>query len=160
MLSGSTIGPCPCLRASSTGCKRSNARSVRARPLHASSRARRTTRASKDVGCAVGQHSVRSFLRQRTLALTGATGFLAKVFLEKLLWEQPGVRKVFLIITPRGKQSAKARLLEDIVETPLFDRLRNRHGMTFSPSSMSVSSLSREILARRVWGYPCRMKMP
>ena len=104
---------------------------MRARPLHASSRARRTTRASKDVGCAVGQHSVRSFLRQRTLALTGATGFLAKVFLEKLLWEQPEVRKVFLIITPRGKQSAKARLLEDIVETPLFDRLRNRHGNDF-----------------------------
>ena len=51
--------------------------------------------------------SVRSFLRGRTLVLTGATGFLAKVFLEKLLWEQSDVRKVFLIITPRDGHSAK-----------------------------------------------------
>jgi fatty acyl-CoA reductase len=82
------------------------------------------------VGCNKKQ-SVHSFLHDRTLVLTGSTGFLAKVFLEKLLWEQPDVRKIFLIITPRAGKSAAARLREQIIDTPLFDRLRKRHGDGF-----------------------------
>lgn len=77
------------------------------------------------------KHSVRAFLSDRTLVVTGATGFLAKVFLEKLLWEQPDVRKIFLIITPRAGKSAAVRLREQVIDTPLFDRLRNRHGDCF-----------------------------
>ena len=75
--------------------------------------------------------SIRDFLRNRTLVLTGSTGFLAKVFLEKLLWEQPDVRKVFLVITPRAGKTADARLREQVIDTPLFDRLRERHGDGF-----------------------------
>jgi len=76
--------------------------------------------------------SIRAFLRDRTVVLTGSTGFLAKVFLEKLLWEQPDVRKVFLIIATRGAQTAEDRLREEIIATPLFDRLRERHGADFA----------------------------
>ena len=75
--------------------------------------------------------SVRTFLRGRTLVLTGSTGFLAKIFLEKLLWEQPDVRKVFLIITPRSGRCAEARLRNEILDTPLFSRLRDKHGTGF-----------------------------
>ena len=71
---------------------------------------------------------VRSFLRDRTIVLTGSTGFLAKVFLEKLLWEQPDVRCVYLIISPRGTNDARVRLEKEIIALPLFDRLRERHG--------------------------------
>lgn len=75
--------------------------------------------------------SVRSFLHDKTVVLTGSTGFLAKVFLEKLLWEQGDVRTVFLIIAPRGSQTAGDRLTKEIIATPLFDRLRERHGDGF-----------------------------
>lgn len=77
------------------------------------------------------QSTIRGFLHGRTLLLTGSTGFLAKVFLEKLLWEQPDVRKVFLVIKPRAGKSAAARLREQIIDTALFDRLRERHGEGF-----------------------------
>ena len=75
--------------------------------------------------------SVRSFLRGRTFVLAGSTGFLAKVFLEKMLWEQPDVRKIFLIITPRGGRCAETRLRNEIIDTPLFSRLREKHGTGF-----------------------------
>ena len=75
--------------------------------------------------------SVKEFLRGRTLVLTGGTGFLAKVFLEKLLWEQGDVRKIFLIITTRPRKGAAVRLREQIIDNPLFDRLRARHGEDF-----------------------------
>ena len=74
---------------------------------------------------------MRTFLSERTVMLTGSTGFLAKVFLEKLLWEQPDVRKVFLVIAPRGAQTAEDRLAKEIIAAPLFDRLRARHGDDF-----------------------------
>ena len=74
---------------------------------------------------------MRAFLSERTVLLTGSTGFLAKVFLEKLLWEQPDVRKVFLVIAPRGAQTAEDRLAKEIIAAPLFDRLRARHGADF-----------------------------
>ena len=74
---------------------------------------------------------MRTFLSERTVVLTGSTGFLAKVFLEKLLWEQPDVRKVFLVIAPRGAQTAEDRLAKEIIAAPLFDRLRARHGDDF-----------------------------
>lgn len=67
--------------------------------------------------------SIREFLRGRTLVLTGATGFLAKVFLEKMLWEQPEVHKVFLIITPRGGKSAAERLREQVIGRGLHSAL-------------------------------------
>jgi len=75
--------------------------------------------------------SVRSFLRGRTFVLAGSTGFLAKVFLEKMLWEQPDVRKIFLIITPRGGRCAETRLRNEIIDSPLFSRLREKHGTGF-----------------------------
>ena len=71
---------------------------------------------------------MRTFLSERAVVLTGSTVFLAKVFLEKLLWEQPDVRKVFLVIAPRGAQTAEDRLAKEIIAAPLFDRLRARHG--------------------------------
>jgi hypothetical protein len=36
-----------------------------------------------------------------SVLLTGASGFLGKVFLEKLLWSCPGVQKVYVLIRAR-----------------------------------------------------------
>ena len=41
------------------------------------------------------------------------------------------MRKVFLIITPRGGRCAEARLRNEILDTPLFSRLRDKHGTGF-----------------------------
>ncbi|KAK4764940.1 hypothetical protein SAY86_026030 [Trapa natans] len=38
------------------------------------------------------------FLEDKTILVTGAAGFLAKIFVEKVLRVQPGVKKLFLLI--------------------------------------------------------------
>eukprot|EP00793_Prasinoderma_coloniale_P003374 PRCOL_00006610-RA len=63
-----------------------------------------------------------------SLLVTGATGFLAKVLLEKILYEVPDVGTCYLLIQRRGALSARERLEQMVASSPAFDRLRARHG--------------------------------
>lgn len=72
--------------------------------------------------------SIVKFLKSRRMLVTGATGFLAKVLVEKILREQPEVGRIYLLIQARGDQTADARLHDMITSSPLFDRLRETHG--------------------------------
>ena len=75
---------------------------------------------------AAGAPRIGAWLRGKNLFVSGATGFLAKVLVEKVLWEQPEVGRLYLLVRG-GKSSAEARLA-DLLDSPLFDRLRAREG--------------------------------
>nr|GFC47455.1 jojoba acyl CoA reductase-related male sterility protein [Tanacetum cinerariifolium] len=42
--------------------------------------------------------SILNFLDQKTILVTGATGYLAKIFVEKILRVQPHVKKLYLLV--------------------------------------------------------------
>jgi FlaA1/EpsC-like NDP-sugar epimerase len=48
------------------------------------------------------QPSVTEFYTNKTILLTGTTGFLGKVVFEKILRSLPSVRTIYLAIAPRG----------------------------------------------------------
>ena len=76
--------------------------------------------------------SIEARLAGRKLLVTGATGFLAKVFVEKLLRDCPEVEKIYLLIRPRGSgKSAKERLIREVRDSSCFDRLRGLLGLDF-----------------------------
>lgn len=56
--------------------------------------------------------NVSEFYNGKTIFITGGTGFMGKVLLEKLLRACPGVFKIFLLIRPKRGQHAKERLHE------------------------------------------------
>jgi fatty acyl-CoA reductase len=60
--------------------------------------------------------------------VTGATGFLGKVFVEKLLWSVPDVERVLLLVRRREGTGAAERLREELLTSPMAARLRARHG--------------------------------
>ncbi|CAI5465740.1 unnamed protein product [Closterium sp. Yama58-4] len=70
------------------------------------------------------------FLRGKHILVTGATGFLAKALVEKILREQPDVGRLYLFIQPRADQPAQQRL-EQLVESPIFGHLRSKHGSAY-----------------------------
>lgn len=80
-----------------------------------------------------------SFFRYKTLLLTGATGFLGKALVEKILRELPDVRRIVLLIRPRlprpseseAELSIRARAQREIFSSRIFDRLRVIHGDRF-----------------------------
>lgn len=56
------------------------------------------------------QTSVSDFYSGKTVFITGGTGFMGKVLLEKLLRSCPGVSKIYLLIRPKKGQDARERL--------------------------------------------------
>jgi len=71
--------------------------------------------------------TIREFYQGKTVLLTGCTGFLGKVMLEKLLWSCPDLHTVFILIRPKKDIEAMDRFHREIVQSPCFDRLRDRY---------------------------------
>ncbi|MED6205249.1 hypothetical protein PIB30_016042 [Stylosanthes scabra] len=75
--------------------------------------------------------SVLNFLQDKTILVVGATGFLAKIFLEKVLRVQPNIKKVFLLLRAADAKSATHRLNNEILGTDLFNLLKEKQGANF-----------------------------
>jgi len=71
--------------------------------------------------------SVRAALAGRRLLVTGATGFLGKVWLAHLLAELPELGPVAVLVRP-GRAGARARLEELLATSPAFWPLHEHHG--------------------------------
>ncbi|CAN4107246.1 unnamed protein product [Withania somnifera] len=76
--------------------------------------------------------SVLKFLENRTILVTGATGFLAKIFVEKILRVQPNVKKLYLLLRAADDKSAMQRFNTEIVGKELFKVLREKCGPNFT----------------------------
>ncbi|XP_053621926.1 putative fatty acyl-CoA reductase CG5065 [Plodia interpunctella] len=68
--------------------------------------------------------SVREYYADKTIFITGATGFVGKVLIEKILYSCPEVKKIYLLMRPKKGQSCKERL-DAFVNCKVFDRIHN-----------------------------------
>lgn len=69
--------------------------------------------------------SVTDWYAGQHILVTGATGFMGKVLIEKLLRSCPKIATIYLLVRPkRGKEPTQR--LEDFVNTPIFDKIRDR----------------------------------
>src|SRR5215472_10095465 len=77
-----------------------------------------------------------NFFAGKTLFVTGATGYLGKVLLERVLWQLPQVRRVVLLVRPHCSSDAEAaavsaRADRAVFGSSIFNRLRVRHAERF-----------------------------
>ena len=77
--------------------------------------------------------TVSGFLQDKTLFITGATGFLGRSLVEKILWSVPDVRRIYVLIRAQPQLSgrvrrAQERLEKELFQSSCFDRLRSAHG--------------------------------
>ncbi|KAG2328021.1 hypothetical protein Bca52824_010749 [Brassica carinata] len=68
------------------------------------------------------------FFQNKTILVTGVPGFLAKVFLEKILRVQPDVNRLYLLLRSTDNESAMERFRTEVLEKDLFSVLRNDLG--------------------------------
>ncbi|KAL1324905.1 hypothetical protein AAHE18_13G123900 [Arachis hypogaea] len=63
--------------------------------------------------------SIVQFLEDKSILLTGATGFLAKIFVEKILRVQPNVKKLYLLLRTTDTKSTEHRLHHEVLKKTL-----------------------------------------
>ncbi|KAJ9188692.1 hypothetical protein P3X46_000062 [Hevea brasiliensis] len=72
--------------------------------------------------------SVLQFLENKNIMVTGATGFLAKIFVEKILREQPNVKKLYLLLRAADAKCASQRLHNEVIGKDLFRLVKEKWG--------------------------------
>jgi phosphoserine phosphatase len=75
--------------------------------------------------------SVRDALRGKHILLIGGTGFIGKVWLASLLSDLPEIGRIHLVVRERRSATALERFERLAAESPVFDRLAERHGERF-----------------------------
>eukprot|EP00253_Pinus_taeda_P018958 PITA_18958 len=75
--------------------------------------------------------NILGFLSEKNILVTGSTGFLGKIFIEKILRSQPGIGRIFVLLRANDAESAKMRFINEVLKLELFSRLREQHGDNF-----------------------------
>ncbi|RID47299.1 hypothetical protein BRARA_I03901 [Brassica rapa] len=71
------------------------------------------------------------FLQGKSYLITGATGFLAKVLIEKLVRASPETGKIFFLMKTEDQESANKRLYDEIISSDLFRLIKQTHGSSY-----------------------------
>lgn len=83
-------------------------------------------------GAGMSSSKVLEQLRGKHVLVTGTTGFLGKVVLEKLIRAVPDIGGIHLLIRGNGRYAdARSRFLNEIATSSVFDRLRHEIGEAF-----------------------------
>lgn len=80
-----------------------------------------------------------------TLFITGGTGFMGKVLVEKLLRKCPDIKEIILLVRNKKGKTPKERL-EELFKNPLFDLVRDLRG-GYPALLAKVSSVAGDAVA-------------
>ena len=66
---------------------------------------------------------IKQFYEGKTIFLTGTTGFVGKVVLEKLIRSLPGFKKIFVMVRAKKNTTARERFESSILSSEIFTPL-------------------------------------
>ncbi len=73
---------------------------------------------------------IKECLKEKTIFITGATGFLGQPLVEKILWAAPDVRRIYVLIRPKKQFGGRVltpqqRLEKELYNSSVFERLQD-----------------------------------
>ncbi|XP_076643125.1 putative fatty acyl-CoA reductase CG5065 [Halictus rubicundus] len=66
--------------------------------------------------------------KDQNILITGGTGFLGKVIVEKFLRCLPSIKQIYMLVRPKKGKNPKHRL-EEIFNSPLFEKVKQQRGL-------------------------------
>ncbi len=89
---------------------------------------------------------IREFYQDRTVLLTGGTGFYGQGLTAKILRYLPGVRRLYLVLRPGrgpgGTTLPVAERLDELFKLVVFDRFRREEPVAFAAARQKVRALA------------------
>jgi len=96
----------------------------------------------------------------KTIFITGGSGFLGKVLIEKILRKCPQVKKIYILLRSKKGKEPRQRI-EEIFSSPLFDMLKSTRGSDIisrvvpingdvTLPGLGMSAVDRQTLCREV----------
>ncbi|XP_077560488.1 putative fatty acyl-CoA reductase CG5065 [Haemaphysalis longicornis] len=70
-----------------------------------------------------GGSQIAQFYRDQVVFITGGTGFIGKVLLEKLLRSFPGIKEIYLLVRRREEKEPEARI-KALLNSQVFERVK------------------------------------
>ncbi|XP_040371871.1 fatty acyl-CoA reductase 3 isoform X1 [Rosa chinensis] len=103
--------------------------------------------------------SILGYLKNKTILITGATGFVGKVLVEKILRVQPDVKRLYLLLRASDANSATQRMHNEITGKELFRVLREKLGADFDSYILEkVVALSGDVIFQDLGVKPVKLK--
>lgn len=91
----------------------------------------------------MAESNIVKFYEDRSIFITGATGFMGKVLVEKLLRTCPGINRLYLLMRPsKGKEVASR--LQELISNEVFDSLRREQSNMMEKIVVVSGDVSRE----------------
>ncbi|CAH0546044.1 unnamed protein product [Brassicogethes aeneus] len=81
----------------------------------------------------------------RSIFITGASGFMGKVLVEKLLFSCPKVKYIYILLREKRNKSPEERL-QQMWTLPVFERLRTEHPNSFKKILILTGDVNTELL--------------
>ncbi|KAL6841165.1 hypothetical protein ACP4OV_029134 [Aristida adscensionis] len=98
--------------------------------------------------------TVAGFFKGKSILVTGSTGFLGKLLVERILHVQPDVKKLYLLVRAPDVASAKKRVQTEqkcVIGNDLFNVLREQHGSNFNSFiEEKISPLAGDIISENL----------
>lgn len=104
-------------------------------------------------------YEIRPFYEGKNIFVTGGTGFLGKVLIEKLLRSCDGIKHIYILLRPKRGLTSEQRYRE-FVKHPAFDRLRAKApyvlekmiciGGDITMPQLGLSEMDRQLLVENV----------
>lgn len=107
----------------------------------------------------MSESEIQRFFNGQNVFITGATGFLGKILLEKLLRSCPKINKVYILMRPKPGMSIKERV-EKLIDGNIFDVLKEQTPFyrekvigisgNCDADCLDMSAADRELITREV----------
>ena len=71
--------------------------------------------------------NIREFYKDKTIFLSGTTGFVGKVVLEKIMRSLPEIKRIYVMVRPKKSVTIQERLEKEILSSEIFLKFFENH---------------------------------